>query len=284
MEIIVRKQHGLQNCLVASIGREELETVCLHITNRERLMRLPGLRRHSPRDERFSKDVAACKKDCRAHLLELRDRGCAYVDGEGRPRRRVLVIGARNLGNNHRFVAWQNEEQPRLFHVAGDPLGYLNDRYLTLDRSDRLQARTLTLKEDGVLENDLDISSVLRWCMFANCILQDGKVVSIEDTIEHYYDIAHVLALDRAKVADEKVLAEIYEGYPTTFRTNALRALVELRVPRNRFLHNVVGLSSDRIFIVQREGTPEELGSALADVGAQDAFILDNGGSRSEER
>jgi len=58
-----------------------------------------------------------------------------------------------------------------------------------------------------------------------------------------------------------------------------LRALREKGVPRNRFLHNCLGLSEDSIFILQRERTIEEIAHWLKEVGAKDGLILDNGAS-----
>jgi hypothetical protein len=48
---------------------------------------------------------------------------------------------------------------------------------------------------------------------------------------------------------------------------------------RGRYVHNAIGLSSNELIIVQREGTIEEIGAALRDVGADQGIILDNGGS-----
>jgi hypothetical protein len=44
-------------------------------------------------------------------------------------------------------------------------------------------------------------------------------------------------------------------------------------------LHNCIGLSNESIFILQREGTPEEVANFLREAGAEDGIILDNGGS-----
>jgi len=40
-----------------------------------------------------------------------------------------------------------------------------------------------------------------------------------------------------------------------------------------------LGLSKENVFILQREGTVEEVGHYLKDAGAQDGLILDNGAS-----
>jgi hypothetical protein len=130
-----------------------------------------------------------------------------------------------------------------------------------------------------VLEGNRDVTKEVAWCVYGNCVLRGGEVVSIEDIIDQFYDIRHVLAFDRERPSGQQIEAEIYEGYPERFRENALRALREKGVPRNRFLHNCLGLSEDSVFILQREGTVEEVAHYLREAGTKDGIILDNGGS-----
>jgi hypothetical protein len=44
-------------------------------------------------------------------------------------------------------------------------------------------------------------------------------------------------------------------------------------------VHNAVGVSADGLFIMQHEGTVEEIGDALKSAGATAGLIVDNGGS-----
>jgi hypothetical protein len=76
-----------------------------------------------------------------------------------------------------------------------------------------------------------------------------------------------------------QIEAEIYAGYPERFCENVLSAWREKGVPRNRSLHSCLGLSEDNLFILQREGTIEEVAHWLWEVGAKDGLILDNGAS-----
>ena len=48
---------------------------------------------------------------------------------------------------------------------------------------------------------------------------------------------------------------------------------------RSRYLHNCVAVNDERIFLIQRHGTLEEIGVWAREAGARDAVILDNGGS-----
>ena len=130
-----------------------------------------------------------------------------------------------------------------------------------------------------MFEGEADISGDVDWCVYGNPVLRGGQIVPIEEAIDHYYDIRHVLAIDRTTPEGRRIEAEIFEGYPVRFRQNALNALIEKGVPRNRFLHNALGLSNGSVFILQREGTPEEIAFYLKEAGAEDGIILDNGGS-----
>ena len=94
-----------------------------------------------------------------------------------------------------------------------------------------------------------------------------------------FYDVRHLLAFDNRHDAGTGVRQQIYEGYPEAFEANVRRAWKESGVPRARYVHNAVGLSADVLFVLQREGTVEEIGAALAAAGAEDGVILDNGGS-----
>jgi hypothetical protein len=280
MEVHIYKSSGLRNDLLLIIPRSEIAETLFHIADHNELRRLPGLLRHVPNqdaDER--RRVNVCKVPVEEHLRRLSARGLALVDDRDRPQRRLIVIGSRNVGNNHGFVAWQRDEQHRLFHVKGDPLNYSSYSCLVRHWDGRLAVRALRFEQERVLEGDVDITEEVVWCVYANWVLRDGKVVSIEDVIDQFYDIRHVLAFDRGHPVGQHIEAEIYEGYPERFRDNALRVWQEKGVPRNRFLHNCLGLSEDNVFILQREGTIEEVAHCLKEVGAKDGLVLDNGGS-----
>jgi hypothetical protein len=201
------------------------------------------------------------------------------VDADGKPKRRVIVIGSRNVGNNHGFVAWQKDENQKLFHVRGEPFNHPSYSCLVIHQDGRLAVRALRFEQDRVFESDTDITEEVTWCVYANWVLRDGKVVNIEEIIDQFYDIRHVLAFEREHPLGKQIEAFLYEGYPERFRENALRAWREKGVPRNRFLHNVLGLSDNSIFILQREGTIEEVAHWLKEAGASDCLILDNGAS-----
>jgi hypothetical protein len=280
MEIRLSKTHGLRNDLLIVLRKSEIENAFLHIANRDRFMKLRGLLRHVPEqdpDER--RQVNECKVAVEEHLRALSDGGRQLLSADGKPKRRIVVIGSRNVGNNHGFVAWQKDENPKFFHVRGDPLNYPSYSCLTRFQDGHLEVLALRFEKDRVFEGNREVTDSITWCVYANQVLRDGKVVNIEEIIDQFYDNRHILAFDRSSQKGLEIETMIYEGYPGRFRANALKAWRDLGVPRNRFLHNCLGLSDDSVFILQREGTIEEVAHALQLAGARDGLILDNGGS-----
>ena len=280
MKVHLNKAHGLRNDLLIVLPRLEVEGALLHIANRARLMTLPGLLRHVPeQDPSERRQVGNCKIPVEEHLKQISAAGHQLLDADGRPQRRVIVIGSRNTGNNHGFIAWQKDENPKLFHVRGDPLNYPSYSCLVRHRDGRLAIRALRFDRDRVFEGDAEVTEQIEWSVYANRVLKDGEVVNLEEIIDQFYDIRHVLAFDREREPGRQIEAELYQDYPGRFRENAIKAWLEKGVPRNRYLHNCLGLSDDRVFILQREGTIEEIANWLKEAGAKDGVILDNGGS-----
>ncbi|HEX2244883.1 MAG TPA: hypothetical protein VHH94_01085, partial [Gammaproteobacteria bacterium] len=95
---------------------------------------------------------------------------------------------SRNVGNNHGFITWQRYENPKLFHVRGDPLSYPAYSCLVRHRDRRIAVRALCFDKDRVLEGDTDVTEEVSWCAYANWVLRDGTIVSVEDIIDQIYD------------------------------------------------------------------------------------------------
>jgi hypothetical protein len=260
------------------IDRKDLDAALLHVAHRDRLILQPGLTRHRELTSQEREANRTCKIGFEEHLQRL-----GLLDADGRPRRRVVAIGNRNLGNNHGVVAWQADQTPRLFHIQGDPLNYPAYSCLITRRDGCLEIRDLRFFEDGRRVEDAedrrDLSDRIAWATYGQRILRGGRVVGIDTIIEQFYDIRHVLSYDHNRPEGRKIAHDLYQDYPDRFRANVLHAWRELGVPRNRYLHNCIGLSNDSVFILQREGTIEEVAHWLREAGADDAIILDNGGS-----
>ena len=125
MKLQIHKLQGRRNDLLLVLEKAEIATAFLHIANREALMRLPGLVRHGPDQDLGDREmVGVCKVPVAEHLRQMSQEGYLSQDSDGIPQVPLIVVGCRNTGNNHGFVAWQRDRLPHFFHVRGDPLNY----------------------------------------------------------------------------------------------------------------------------------------------------------------
>ena len=277
MRLEITRIEGQRNDLLLRIDRTEIAAARLSVANRARLMTLAGMPRHRQASAAEAQGIADAKVPIEAHL-----RGLGVVGGDGRAAERAIAISNRNLGTNHGHVAWQRGEQPPIVRIADDPSEPASRSCLTVRAGNRLAIEDLTFDAGGqrVRGGDgVDLSGEIDWATYGQQVLRVGAVTRIDELIDQFYDLRHVLAFDHRHEDGERVRQEIYDGYPARFREQALRAWRERGVPRARYVHNAVGLSSSELIVLQREGTIEEIGAALRDAGADDGLILDNGGS-----
>jgi hypothetical protein len=278
MRLEINRLEGLRNDLHLRLERAEIHSARLNIANRERLMSLPGMPRHREATPDEAHAVTRCKVAIDEHLRHL-----AVLDGEGKPQCRAVAISNRNLGANHGNIAWQRTAAPPIFHVAEDPCGYATYSCLAGWRNGSLSIEDLRFdfaaQRIHAAADDRDLSDEIEWATFGQRVLRAGNLTPIEDIIDQFYDLRHVLAFDHHKEHGVRVRNCGYRDYPAKFRENALIAWRDYGVPRARYYHNAIGFSRDALFIVQREGTIEEVGAALREAGADDGIILDNGGS-----
>jgi hypothetical protein len=250
----------------------------LSVANRERLMALPGIPRHRDATQAESEGINQARVPLEQHLQRL-----GIVDASAKAARRAIAITNRNLGTNHGHVAWQRGESPRTFRILEDPLDRPSYSCVCAWRDGRitfddLQFDTVT---DCVrsASDGRDLTGELEWATSGQRIVRDGEVARVDDVAHHFYDIRHVLAFDQHREAGDEIRRGLYQGYPAAFPANVRSAWAERGVPRSRYAHNAVGLSTTHLVTVQREGTIEEIGTALLEAGARDGIILDNGGS-----
>jgi len=278
MHLEITRLEGLRNDLLLRIERSEIEGLLLSVANRDQLMALPGMPRHRDATVEESRGIEAAKQPLAAHLENL-----GLVGADGKARRRAIAISNRNLGTNHGHLAWQRGQRPGVFKMREDPGHGGAASFLTAWRDGRVSIEDLALDAGGdrvhTASDGRDVGGEIEWATFGQRVLRDGAVARIEDIAHQFYDSRHVLAFDPRREEGERIRREIYSGYPATFRENVLRAWRDQGVPRSRYVHNAVGVAPDAIVIVQREGTIEEIGDALAAAGATDGVILDNGGS-----
>jgi hypothetical protein len=278
MRLEITRVEGLRNDLLLRIDRSEIDIVSLSVANRAQLMSLPGMPRHREATIEEAQGIAGAKVPIEDHLRRL-----GVVDDSGKARRRAIAVSNRNLGTNHGHVAWQRDEPPQIVQIADDPFVGRPRSCLTVRPGSRLSIETLTfdVREQRIhaADSGSDVSEEIEWATYGQQVLRNGRVVRIDDILDEFYDLRHVLAFDHRYEQGERIRQEIYEGYPGQFRERALRAWRETGVPRARYFHNALGLSAREVFVLQREGTIEEIAAALGDAGADDGLILDNGGS-----
>ncbi len=278
MRLEINRLEGLRNDLALRLDRAELHSTLLNVAHRDRLMSLPGMPRHREATPDEEQRVTDCKIVVEDHLRHL-----GIVDDTGKPKCRAIAISNRNLGTNHGNVAWQRKATPPIFRINEDPCNYSSYSCLTVWRDGNLSIEDLRFDFDKQrvydAQSDKDLSDEIEWATFGQRVLRDGVIVRIEEIIDQFYDLRHVLAFDHHKEKGATVRDEGYRDYPLRFRENALCAWRNCGVPRARYYHNAIGVSDDAVFIVQREGTVEEVATALHAVGAKDGIILDNGGS-----
>jgi hypothetical protein len=274
----ITRIEGLRNDLLLRLDRTEIETALLSVANRRRLMALPGISRHREPTPVEVQGIDASRVPLEQHLQRL-----GIVDASGKPARRAVAITNRNLGTNHGHIAWQREESPQIFKIQEDPLDRVSYSCLCAWRDGSLSIDDLRVDvPNGRVYSaggDREVTADLEWATAGQRILCGGHVARVEDIAHHFYDIRHVLAFDHHREAGEAIRRGLYRDYPASFQANIRKAWSESGVPRARYAHNAIGLSSTEAIIVQREGTIEEIGTALSLVGATDGIILDNGGS-----
>lgn len=277
MRLEITRREGLRNDLLLRIERAEMAAALLNISNHYRLMALPGIPRHRPATDTEREWLESTKAPIEQHLAEL-----ALIDGSGRPIAPAIAISNRNLGTNHGHIAFQRTANPHVFAVREDPCDHPAYACLTSWRDGRLSIESLLFDRTAQTVRHAvegrDLTDAIEWVTSGQQVLRDGVVAGMDTLFDRFYDVRHLFAFDPRSAEGRAIRDQIYEGYPERFRGN-VRAVWRAGVPRARYVHNALGLSPDALFIVQREGTVEEIGHALKDAGAVDGIILDNGGS-----
>jgi hypothetical protein len=278
MKLEITRLEGLRNDLVLRLERDEIDAIALTVSDRARLMALPGIPRHRAATDEEQRGLSACRVPIDAHLRRL-----GVLAENGGVLRRAVAMSNRNLGTNHGNLAWQRRETPRVFRIQEDPCNYPSYSCLTVWRDGRVSIEDLrfdhAVDRIHAAADGRDLSDEIEWATFGQRVLRNGRVAHVEDIADQFYDIRHVLAFDHHRAEGEQVRRAIYEGYPGAFSANVRRAWKDLGVPRARYFHSAIGVSADALVVVQREGTVEAIGAELARAGATDGVILENGGS-----
>jgi hypothetical protein len=213
MRLEITRVEGLRNDLLLRIDRAEIDTARLSVANRDRLMALPGMSRHRPASAEEAQGIADAKVPIEEHLRLL-----GVVDASGKARQRAIAISNRNLGTNHGHVAWQRGETPPVVRIAEDPFARRPRSCLTVRAGGRLSIETLSFdvgeQRIQAVDGEQDVSDEVEWATYGQQVLRHGTVARVDDLIDEFYDLRHVLAFDHRHEHGERIRQEIYEGYP----------------------------------------------------------------------
>ncbi len=283
MKVLVDKTPGICNELLIELPIQEIEAAFMQVHDWRTLNDGEGMVRWRGSGE-YSRTAAQLQNTKVSMAVHLQNLG--ILDKTRMPLCRAIAIGNRNLGNNHGVVAWHKDKQPSLFCLHGEPLAQRTYTCLVHHQDGRLTIQTLSFAGGQIKATNrtTDLRGDINWCTYGQQILKEGEVTGIEDLIHEFYDIRHVLAIDPTRETGRQILETVYAGQQAeVFNIDVFRQQARQQwlagVPRSRYFHSCVGLSETNLFILQGEGTPETLAQRLAKVGAQDAVILDNGGS-----
>lgn len=206
----------------------------------------------------------------------------------------VLVTNG-NLGNNYWHVAWQANEKPRLYCLANEP--FLDRKYSCFISYTREHPRIdyVTLEDEITFNGEkeqkarpkypigFDRGNAIAWCISGQQIVENSRVVPIEEIADQFYDIRHIFDWrdwGPTKEKDIEKLKAIFEGYSKDFRDKVLKELAK-GTRRAKYDHHIIGTTydDDGLVIAHKRGLVEDIAQDLVDKGVDDAIILDQGGS-----
>ena len=266
MKLEITRLEGRRNDLLLRVERTEIDAALLSVANRAALMALPGMLRHRTATAAEEQGIAGCKITIEEHLRRARrDRRADSRARRGRSRS-ATATSARTRD----MSPGSGRRRRAIFRILEDPCSYPSHSCLTVWRDGGLSIEDLRFDFDAdhvrPSRDDAPSSGEIEWATFGQRVLRDGRVCGIDDLAGEFYDARHLLAFDHHREAGERIRQDIYRGYPASFEQN-VRGAWQAGVPRARYVHNAVGLSRDALFVMQREGTIEEIGAALATPG-----------------
>ena len=97
MRLEINRLEGLRNDLCLRLDRAEIDSVVLSISDRDRLMTLPGIPRHRDTTPDEHKNLSACRIPIDAHLRKL-----GVLDESGTLRKRAVAIQQSKPGHESR--------------------------------------------------------------------------------------------------------------------------------------------------------------------------------------
>jgi len=268
------------------VGFEEISRIGISVAHRRISHQSSGVLRHTGNTmgERVVNGVIISdaffqgKKDARIYHDKIEE----HVENLGFEERDYFLISNGNLGNNFWHLSWEHDTESRVYCLLDEPFTKRVYSCLVVPRNGnpRIQKVRFNESEDLFDLDGGDISEEVGWVNYGQQILDNGRIVGIEELIDQFYDIKHVFALrdfGETQEKDKAKMEEIYGGYPERFRQNMLKELGE--IPRAEYYHNVLGVNDESLFVYHSKGRFEEIAERLSRRDVRDAIILDNGGS-----
>ena len=207
----------------------------------------------------------------------------------------LVVIGARNLGNNLRIVAYRKGKG--LLQLRGEDAhkGQRDYHCLCCMKGGAMEAHTLRFKEQGQISHmdgepvDPIKAPSVQWALSGQPLLWNGET-NLDTIILNTYDLRHVWEI-RAGVGrfgtraeSGKAVEDLVTTLVETDDVSQVKALAEeLDLPReNNYFHSAIGISQEgNLVIAQLHGSFERVADRLKKAGATHAFELEEGGSVS---
>jgi hypothetical protein len=270
---------------------ESLDECLLSISSRQLSNRGSGLVRHTgnPNGARTVNGIrldgvyGQNKRDARIYhatydehieMLKLNEK----LNEDKKPKDFVL-LGNGNLGNNFWHVAWQNDQDKKLYCLEGEPFSKREYSCFIVPAEEKPLIERLGFDEEENPEF-FGLKNGIKWCISGQQILYDNEPVPIKHIAKEFYDARHIFALKDwgpKKEEGTRILNDIFKGYPDEFEKNMQARLNS--EPRAEYYHSVLGIKGESIVLYQSYGAIEDIASRLAKKRVTDAIVLDQGGS-----
>ncbi len=273
MEIRIKAEGSFPWQVRVLIPREELQGAILSFPHFDALNRGTGVVRYRGQKVRRKtwEEVSKYKVFLEEHL-----RFHGLIGPDGKPRRRFIALGARNLGNNLGYLAFLKgkglfylEDEPKLGISSYTCFFWGPNGFGIGDFS--VDFKEGRISRQGETEGyDFVVSGLP--------LVKGGEPVDIqgEEFLRKCTDVRHIFYFT---LQEEE---ELFQGYPNEMG-GFLGRLLGLFVKghtRAWYVHSGVGITEGGdLLILQAPGTLEEVAGLAKGEGARDFIVLDNGGS-----
>lgn len=210
------------------------------------------------------------------------------------PQDPLIVVGARNLGNNLRIVAYKKEKG--VLQLVGEDADKGNRDYFCLCHMDGGGVEAHKLRFEGGWVSHVDGERVahdteapIRWALSGQPLLWSGQTDE-HAIILNTYDLRHFWRIPTGEgrfgarghmgdLVEELVTFLVENGDANALKEKA----TELGMQREKdYLHSAIGVSGEgNLVIAQLHGSFERVADRLRKAGATHAIELDEGGSVS---